>query len=43
MRRIVEENESKSKENEKDSSIREKCDGGSKKTTKSVESESKGT
>ena len=33
----------KSKENEKSSSSREKCDGGSKKTTRNVESDSKGT
>ena len=40
MRRKVDENEAKSKENDKSSSNRTKCDAGSKKTTKNVESES---
>ena len=44
MRKKVDENEAKSKENEKSRSSREKCDGGSKKTTQTtVENESKGT
>ena len=38
MRKKVDENEAKSKQNEKSSS-REKCDGGSKKKTKNVENE----
>ena len=42
MRRKVEENNLKSKGNEKNSSKKAKCDGGSKTTTKNVESESKG-
>ena len=43
MRRKDEEHVATLKENEKSSSSREKCDGGSKKKTKHVESESKDT